>query len=296
MAGTLRLATGLLVIATAIAAGFWLRSPWIVLLLALSFTVLYVGGKLDQWRHVWMAHGPSAVAKTLVVTLPIQGVLAGLFYLIGAGVGALAGRSGFAARLDDFDFALAGGLLAVGLVATAAIHAAEAREQRVTPETMADVLSPEIRAVMDEAFELSQQVVAMPVQIFSLARRLADHPDKAETLAAMGEFFDDENAFVRRVAYTALRFMGQGGRDLDPTTLDRRIVSGMSDPAVWVRYDAAWAAGDIAGDDQAFAAALRAMILDAEASGADALEENDSARKALERARTSLTAVETRGG
>lgn len=292
MAGALRAGAGLAIVGTALVAGYWFRSPWIVALLAVSFTALYVAGKIEQWKALACVHGVPGVLKSLAVTLPIQGILCGLFYLVGVGIGALAGQGGFAERLERFDYALAGGLLAFGIAATIAIHAAEARAGQGAG---AAALSVEIQQIMDEASDLGQQAVAMPVQIFSLARRLTDHPERAEALAAMEGFFDHENAFVRRVAYTALRFMGQAGRDLDPEGLDRRIIEGMQDPAVWVRYDAAWAAGEIRGDDAVFAAGLREMIGAAEAAGADELDENDSAHKALARARTSLDAVAQRG-
>ncbi|WP_072395650.1 hypothetical protein [Hyphomicrobium sp. CS1GBMeth3] len=292
MAGALRIVSGLVIVGAAIFAGVLYRSPWIVLLLTVSFTTLYVGGKLPQWRALARIEGPGAVLKGLMVTLPIQAVLACVFYLVGVGVGALLGQRAFASHLETFDVTLAGALLALGLIATAGIHVSEAGAARnADPEV---VLSAEIRAIMDEAAELGEQVVAMPVQIFSLARRLADHPDRHEALAAMDGFFDDDNAFVRRVAFTALRFMGQGGRDLDPRALDRRIIAGMGDAAVWVRYDAAWCAGDIKGDDAAFAAALREMIATAQAAGVDQLDANDAAHKALLRARASLEAIRQR--
>lgn len=290
MAGALRIVSGLVIVGAAILAGCLFRAPWIVLLLAVSFTALYVGGKLAQWQMLARMHGAAAVLKALLVTLPIQAIVAGIFYLIGVGIGAVAGQRSFSDRLEGFDFALAGGLLLFGVAATAAIHVAEARAE-VDPE---QALSSEIRAIMDEAFELGQQVVAMPIQIFSLARRLTDHPDRREALVAMQNFFEDDNAFVRRVAYTALRFMGQAGRDLDPETLDHRIVSGMGDDAVWVRYDAAWCAGEIKGDDAAFSSALGEMIEAAEAAGAGQLDENDAAHKALSRARTSLEVIRQR--
>lgn len=293
MSGILRIISGLTVVGTAVYAGFLYRSPWIIVLLTLSFTALYVGGKVEQWRLLARIRGMAGVLKSLLVTLPIQAVLAGIFYLIGVGVGAIAGNRSFAERLESFDWTLAGGLLIFGLVATTAIYIAEARGGEAASGP-AHTLSTGIRDIMDEAAELGQQTVAMPVQIFSLSRLLADHADRGEALAAMENFFDDDNAFVRRVAYTAIRFMGQGGRDLDPQALDRRIVKGMSDAAVWVRYDAAWAAGEIKGDDAAFAAGLKRMIETAEAAGAGKLAENDSAHKALTRARKSLESVAQR--
>jgi len=291
MSGVLRIITAAAVVVTAVAAGYLHRAPWIVALLALSFTVLYVAGKLPQWRGLLRTQGWSNIARAVALTLPVQAIMAGVFYLIGVGIGAITGERDMAWRLEPFDVALAGGLLVFGLVSSSIIYAAEARAQ--SPAATA-ALSPEMRAIVDEARDLGEQPVAMPVQIFALARRLADHPDRAETLAAMHPFFDDESAFVRRVAYTALRFMGQAGRDADPAALDRRIVSGMRDDAVWVRYDAAWCAGDVVGDDAAFAAALRQMIEDAVAAQANRVDKNDAAHKALTRARDSLKFVEAR--
>ncbi|MGO1068905.1 hypothetical protein [Lysobacter sp. CA199] len=290
MRNALRIIVALMVVGIPIYAGVLYRSPWIVAPLTLSFTALYVSGKIKQWKLLASSQGTAGVIKALLLTLPIQAVLVGIFYLMGLGIGAIAGNHGLAERLDGFDLMLAGGLLVLGLAAGTAIHASETGVGDDESET-AHALSSGIVSIMDDAFALGQQSVAMPAQIFSLARRLADHEDRGEALAAMEQFFDDDNAFVRRVAHTALRFMGQGGRDFDPQTLDRRIVEGMSDPAVWVRYDAAWAAGEIKGDDTAFATALKAMIQAAEAAGADDLDENDSAHTALKRARKSLDAV-----
>jgi hypothetical protein len=289
MGGALRVATALAIVGTAVYAGVIHRSPWIVALIALSFTVLYMAGKASQWRSLVREGGTNAVAKALAVTLPVQAVLAGIFYLIGLGVGTALGGRSLATRLETFDLALAGGLLAFGLVASGIIYATEVRAGAT-----GSGLSDEMQAIMLEAFELGEQDVAMPAQIFSLARRLTDHPDRNEALGAMDQFFKDDNAFVRRIAFTGLRFMGQSGRDMMPKALDRRIVEGMRDEAVWVRYDAAWCAGEIAGDDAAFAAALRQMIEDAVAAQANRADKNDASHKALSRARDSLKAVEAR--
>ncbi len=291
MSGVLRGITALAVSGTALYAGFAHRSPWIIGLLALSFTVLYIAGKAASWR-VLAQQGAAAVLKALLVTLPIQGVVAGVFYLIGLGVGALVARREIAAALEPFDVTLAGGLLVFGIAASALIYTVEARADAAP----AHELSAGIREIMDETHELGQQVVAMPIQIFALSRRLTDHPDRQEALAAMEQFFDDDNAFVRRVAYTALRFMGQDGRDLDPNNLDQHVIKGMSDAAVWVRYDAAWIAGVIKGDDAAYAIGLRQMIEDAVAAQVNRADKSDAEHQALTRARESLKLVETRLG
>jgi hypothetical protein len=293
MSGALRAIVALTVVGTAIYSGFVHRSPWIIALLSLSFTVLYIAGKIAQWRMLARSEGPTGVAKAVAVTLPVQAILAGVFYLIGLGLGAVFAKREIAGAIEPFDLTLAGGLLVFGVAASAIIYSVEAR---ATEPASAHQLSLEIREIMDEAYDLGQQVVAMPIQIFSLSRRLTDHPDRHEALSAMEQFFDDDNAFVRRVAYTALRFMGQAGRDLDPVALDARVIKGMSDEAVWVRYDAAWIAGVIKGDDAAYANALRKMIEDAVAAQANRADKSDAEHKALTRARESLKLVEDRLG
>lgn len=293
MSGALRAIVALAVVGTAIYSGFAYRSPWIIALLSLSFTVLYIAGKLAQWRMLARSEGAAGVAKALAVTFPVQAVVAGVFYLIGLGLGAIFAKREIAGAIEPFDLTLAGGLLVFGVAASAIIYGVEAHAAEKAP---AHLLSSGIREIMDETHELGQQVVAMPIQIFSLSRRLTDHPDRQEALGAMEQFFDDDNAFVRRVAYTALRFMGQAGRDLDPVALDAHVIKGMTDEAVWVRYDAAWIAGDIKGDDAAYANALRKMIEDAVASQVNRADKSDAEHKALTRARESLKLVEERLG
>lgn len=292
MSGVMRGLTALAVIGTAAYAGFVHRSPWIIALLALSFTVLYIAGKFPQWRDVARTEGAGAVLKAVLVTLPVQTIMAGICYLVGLGVGVLVARREIAGSLETFDVTLASGLLVFGIATSALIYTVEARAAE--PPTAGHPLSSGIRDIMDETHGLGQQTVAMPAQIFSLSRRLTDHSDRGEALAAIQQFFDDDNAFVRRVAYTALRFMGQEGRDLDAKALDERIVNAMADDAVWVRYDAAWIPAVIRGDDHAYADALRKMIEVAVAAQANRADKSDAEHKALTRARESLKVVEER--
>ena len=96
MSGILRIVSALLVVGTAMYAGYLYRSPWIIALLTLSFTALYVGGKVEQWRLLARVHGVAGVLKSLLFTLPIQAILSGLFYLVGLGIGAIVGNRSFA--------------------------------------------------------------------------------------------------------------------------------------------------------------------------------------------------------
>lgn len=95
-------------------------------------------------------------------------------------------------------------------------------------------------ALLTKAFIMSEEAVHMPVEIFKLAREFADLPHKEATLAITSELLQkDKNHHVRRVFYTMIRFMGQSGlRQNDE--LAEILLSGLKDPAAWVRYDAAW--------------------------------------------------------
>lgn len=296
LSGSLRILTGIAVVTTMGYAGFLHRSPWIILLFGVVFTVLYVQGKLPQWSLLLRTKGFAAVALSLCVTYPIQLVLAGVFFLVGYGLGAIVGDRPMATALEPFDYYLAAALLVPAFLIGLIIHALERSGKNEAAAAGSEALSADILSILGDAAILGGQVTAMPIQIFGLARRLADHPDRDEALTVMEEIlFDDDNAFVRRVAYTALRFMGQEGRDLRPGPMDERMVKGMTDEAVWVRYDAAWIAGEISGDDKAFAAALQELIADAEEhEQAFDFDEGSAESKTLARARDSLEAVERR--
>ncbi len=273
-------------------AGYLHRSPWIILPLGAVFSVLHILGRLEQWWEHWRVIGPPML-WSLALTVPIQCVLVAVLYLIGFGVGSLIDDRPRAAALTNFDSAIAIAVLVLGSALTLVIRVIETPQRLNRSE--GNVLSQEIQTLIGDVITLEAQTTAMPVQIFSLARRFAEHGDRDETFAVLEPMaFDSESAFVRRVAMTALRFMGQAGRDYLPTDVDRRIIAGMQDPAVWVRYDAAWAAGEIEGEGDAFATALRDMIARAEADPGNTRDTESAAALALKRARASLAAIEAR--
>lgn len=110
----LRLATGLGVVLALGAVGFTARSPWALPLYAVVCTILYVIGKSRAWTRAYRDGGAGQIARALGVTLPIQGILVALFYLLGLGLGRLLGdTSGFAPFGPD-DWLGAGLLLAIG--------------------------------------------------------------------------------------------------------------------------------------------------------------------------------------
>ena len=102
-------------------------------------------------------------------------------------------------------------------------------------------------ALMDKVRALSAETAVMPVRIFALAREFAEAPDQERTASLMdAPLSRDKNPFVRRVAFTALRFMKR--KDFSSINTEAMILRGLEDASAWVRYDAVWA-GDVTGLD-----------------------------------------------
>ena len=120
-AGSLRIITALTIVAALIAAGWLHRSPWTVVLATPTFTALYALGKWNAWRAAWHAGGVRQVALALLVTLPIQAIVAGVCYLIGLGLGTLFAGNQPIAALSLADIVGMVVLLAAGLAAGVAI-------------------------------------------------------------------------------------------------------------------------------------------------------------------------------
>lgn len=85
----LRIAAGLLLVGAAVYAGFAARSPWIILALAVVFTVCHAAGRWRGWQKAVTEHGTATILKGVLSTFVAQCILVGLLYLIGYGLGAL---------------------------------------------------------------------------------------------------------------------------------------------------------------------------------------------------------------
>lgn len=125
------------------------------------------------------------------------------------------------------------------------------------------LFSPAVLAAIGEAEYLSEQTVLMPVEIFKLARTLADQSDRDEVVRAADIIFESDKShlgFGRRVSITTLRFMGVQTYDtVSQITVDSLILRALDDQAVWVRFDAAWLAGILHSKDDAVHARLLKM-------------------------------------
>jgi hypothetical protein len=110
----LRLSTGLFLVAGVCAAGMLPRSPWIILPLALTFTIAHILGRFWLWRSVVAAQPLSRTLGQIAITFATQIVVVAVLYLIGRGIGAVMGRASVGA-FSDWDIVYCIVFSAIGL-------------------------------------------------------------------------------------------------------------------------------------------------------------------------------------
>jgi hypothetical protein len=131
-----------------------------------------------------------------------------------------------------------------------------------------------------EARGLERQTVAMPLQIFSLARKFADHADQAQAQDLMVTILaNSESAFVRRVAYTGVRYAGN--YHATKLLLNEFLLKGLSDTEGWVVYDSVWLAQDLGANEQTV---LTAILSVANGNHPSFVADDDSWARAQDRA------------
>lgn len=115
---TARLILAISVLLFAAWYGFKHSHPWNILILGLVFTLLYIGGKWASWKLVLQNGHIFEAIKGVFITIPIQTLLAGVFYLIGLGVGKLTTTQSIASMItkQDFIHALLFLIFALGVV------------------------------------------------------------------------------------------------------------------------------------------------------------------------------------
>ena len=141
------------------------------------------------------------------------------------------------------------------------------------------IFRKKIDRLLDRAAELGRRDVTMPIDIFSLARAFADLPDKANTIEVTRPLLSaHENAFVRRVFFTMIRFMDIDTRRCD---LDATLLAGLKDASLWVRYDAAWIITNRPVSTPAIVSALQELAAAADSDESDAVALKKQATEAL---------------
>ncbi|CAA2104408.1 SMI1/KNR4 family protein [Variovorax paradoxus] len=162
LAPVLRIAMGLLLVLSMAAAGGLHRSAWTVVLAAPLFIVLYALGKWNSWVLAWRLGGAKRIVLSALVTLPIQAVVAGLFYLIGLGLAALLAPAAPIAELSGTDVRWALALFAVAVAASAAIIRLEAVTPHASPDAEPPV--PEAEADADADADADRAAAAASVE------------------------------------------------------------------------------------------------------------------------------------
>ena len=136
----LRLVCGLLLVGSAMAAGFMLRSPWIILPMGLAFSALFVIGKWKAWRLTLRSLGWKAFLTGLFSTVPIQMMIVALFYGPCLGFMMLTEGKPPIKPYGPFDTQYALVVLAVGAVLGIGAHLLELRAE--SGETQIDTPPP----------------------------------------------------------------------------------------------------------------------------------------------------------
>lgn len=123
----LRAACGLWLVGAALGAGFMARSPWSILLLGAAFSVLFVLGKWDAWKHAWRTSGATSVALGAASVLPVQCGMVALFYGAALMAAKLGSADAHLRPVDGFDVRYATVVLGVGVALALAANLLEAR-------------------------------------------------------------------------------------------------------------------------------------------------------------------------
>ncbi|MDL2283546.1 hypothetical protein LJC19_00125 [Oxalobacter sp. OttesenSCG-928-P03] len=157
-----------------------------------------------------------------------------------------------------------------------------------------DKLQEPYPGLMAEAEEMATLDAIMPVRIFNLASRFAEAPDPELTAKLVDKELTrstDKRGFVRRVGYTALRFMKR--KDFKGTNVSQVIMRGLDDPVEWVRYDAVWAGEAVGLDTPAFRKKLAEMAKGLDPSEYESIPASDAKKQRQRRAGRLLKKLET---
>jgi SMI1 / KNR4 family (SUKH-1) len=104
----------LFLLASVLSAGVLARSPWIVLLLALTFTVAYILGRWPSWISAINTQTLAQIIAQISITFATQTVMVAVLYLIGRGCAAVFGRAG-ASTFSNWDIGYCAVVTVLGL-------------------------------------------------------------------------------------------------------------------------------------------------------------------------------------
>lgn len=238
--------------------GYSRQSTYLIILYAGIFSFSYIMGKKSLWLSKHTTHGVMATVKNLIITYFVQCIIVSIIYFCAYGISSATNHSielstnisGLLLAGYTFSAILAGTILLEFIPASKVFTESEntylESEALRLIEEVDRLCAQETAHLILEAAQLSKQETAMPVQIFNLAKRLADSAEKEETVAALNSFLQLEHSrfgFGRRVVFTSIRFMSPYAfSNSTARTIESMILQGLDDSVGWVRYDAVWAA------------------------------------------------------
>ncbi|WP_243372437.1 hypothetical protein [Microvirga solisilvae] len=221
-------------------------SFWVIPLGGLIFAAASIIERRELWAYALSTESVGKAVRQVLLTVATQIVVVAIFYLLMFGLAAIVtGRATF----TPF-----GMHEAIVLLLTAAFFSLAAI---LKPMLGASSVPDDTLAILEEIDEIASSSIVMPVRIFQLASRIAQQR-LGFAVGLIEQCADNEESFhVRRVAFTAIRFMGLRENPL----LDVRafLDKGFADSHPWVRYDAVFAAEKLGFDDPALRSKLIEM-------------------------------------
>lgn len=153
MAKGLRILVGAIIVIFPAICGWLLRSPWVIPIIGAVFVPLYVLGKAGASTHLSDPRTRQAILEAVPQIWLIQTVLAGIFYLIGAGAAALSHDRQVNWTLSGLDLGLIAAfvLLTMPLTATVAYAESPARKTMSTTRTTDSDATTDGSAIVSDA-------------------------------------------------------------------------------------------------------------------------------------------------
>jgi hypothetical protein len=112
----LRLSTGLFLVITALAAGAMVRTAWLILPLALIYTIAFILGRWKSWQASLNTDLLARVLSNVLSTLAVQTLLVALLFLIGRGAASVLNRSKSSPFSEwDIFYCLVTAIIGIGL-------------------------------------------------------------------------------------------------------------------------------------------------------------------------------------
>lgn len=258
MGSSLKAVFGLILLTGPVFAGFQQYTPWIMLPLIAIFTVAKItenAGEGVILMRALVGQEPEVTPAQSLLLLGghvfAQAIVVPLFFAVAFGVSAM-----IYGRFDHgYPWYLPPVFSGVGVIA-ALIIARSSAHDLADHMMQDDAGGHSALSLMDRWNDMFDAVVMMPIDIFSLAREMVEHPDRALIGQLLEQGYDVcDNKFQRRVFFTYVRFVDGGDTGIE--NLSPLILDGLESESGWVAYDAAWAYGTLPSEDPMVTAKLR---------------------------------------